>query len=650
MKKFRLIFLMFALGVIPLQTMAWPGMPLPPLHVDGRQLKDDCGNNVLLHGVAMTPSPWFNGCEYGFDSQYCTWDNYDIQGCLDYNYAVMDRLTDTNDGWHLNYIRLHIDPYWTNDPGEPIPENDISRFNYDRLVTYTNDVIIPLINHARERGLYVILRPPGVCPERIAVNDNYHNYLKTVWDYLSQHPDLKNADNVMFELANEPVEILGTDGTWGSTSQAHFDALNNFFQPIVDLIRNNGANNICWIPGSGWQSHYQGYANNPITGGNIGYAVHIYPGYWGGVRNYQDFQSAWDQNVKPVADFAPIAITETDWAPEQYGTFGTATTGTAGGNGFGANLKYIADQSGNVSWNVLSPDNLIDHGDPNGSTAYNNDWEACAAPVKQWFSQYAGSNLPVANCSGGGSGTSLTHNGVYEIEFETDPNKVLDLRWGEDSNGAVIRPYDRNGATSQQWIAKDAGNGNWRFVSRASSSGRCIDLANGDTNSGTTIRLWDNYGNDAQTWKVESVGNGYYKIVSKLDNNKSWDVNNCNMDGSQGLQLWDYLNTSCQHFKFNYITSSSRVATITGTDKDMAASFKAYPNPAKDGDFTLTLPFSDDCSGYRVSIFTMDGKEAFEQSGLGCGKNLIETDLEDGLYLLEIEGAHFNGKKKVTVR
>lgn len=44
----------------------------PMLHVGGRYLKDPCDNNVVLHGVAITPSPWFNGCQYGANSGYCT--------------------------------------------------------------------------------------------------------------------------------------------------------------------------------------------------------------------------------------------------------------------------------------------------------------------------------------------------------------------------------------------------------------------------------------------------------------------------------------------------------------------------------------------------------------------------------------------------
>ena len=52
---------------------------------------------------------------------------------------------------------------------------------------------------------------------------------------------------------------------------------------MVDVIRANGADNILWIPGLGWLSKYRGFAVNPIEGDNIGYAVHIYPGWIGSV-------------------------------------------------------------------------------------------------------------------------------------------------------------------------------------------------------------------------------------------------------------------------------------------------------------------------------------------------------------------------------
>ncbi|MBZ9631698.1 glycoside hydrolase family 5 protein [Salegentibacter sp. LM13S] len=366
----------------------WP-LNTPKLNVEGRYLKNTCGEKVLLHGVAMTPNPWFNGGHVG----EWRWNNYDVEGALDYNKSVMDKLTNKDeDGWYLNMVRLHIDPYWSNNPGAEVDgENDISEFNFDRFVEGVNEVILPLVEHAKSRGMYVILRPPGVCPERINVDDEYHEYLKTVWGYLSKHEDLKNSEHVMFELANEPIHILGTNGEWGSNTQPHFDKLKLFFQPLVDMIRNNGFENVIWIPGSGYQSHYKGYANNPIEGDNIGYSVHIYPGYWGEDNNDPvTFRSNWAENIKPVADIAPVAITEIDWAPEGYNAWGEGgVTGEAGVWGFGANFKTLADESGNVSWNLLAPENLIDKGDSEGDIAYDNDPEACANPVHKWFGEYA---------------------------------------------------------------------------------------------------------------------------------------------------------------------------------------------------------------------------------------------------------------------
>lgn len=365
----------------------WP-LQTPQLRVDGRFLIDPCGNKVLLHGVAITPSPWFNG---GAIDEW-RWNNYDVNGCLDYNKGVMDKLTNAEEDWYLNYIRLHIDPYWTNNVGVSTEgEEDISQFNFERFKTAIDDVIIPLIAHAKLRGMYVILRPPGVCPRDLDVGDGYYDYLNTIWDYVSKHPSLKNAEHVMFELANEPITILGTNDVYGSNTQAHFDALKLFFQPMVNKIRENGANNIIWVPGSGYQSHYKGYANNPIEGDNIAYAVHIYPGYWGQDNNDPEiFRANWNENIKPVADIAPIAITEIDWAPEQYNVWGKGgITGVEGGWGFGANFKALADESGNVSWNLLAPENLIDRGALDGGIAYNSDPDACAYPVYNWFKAYA---------------------------------------------------------------------------------------------------------------------------------------------------------------------------------------------------------------------------------------------------------------------
>lgn len=94
-----------------------------------------------------------------------------------------------------------------------------------------------MAGYAVSKGLYVVMRPPGVCPEKIAVGDEYNQYLIKVWTHVAQHPKLKNHPNIMFELANEPINILGPDGTYGAGSQGHFDKLKEYFQSVVDAMQ-----------------------------------------------------------------------------------------------------------------------------------------------------------------------------------------------------------------------------------------------------------------------------------------------------------------------------------------------------------------------------------------------------------------------------
>lgn len=367
------------------EAFAWEGMPMPPLHVEGRYLKDPHGNIVNLHGYAQTFSPWFN--ERG-----SKWNNYDVNGCLAYNKGIIDKVLAA--GWKMNFVRMHMDPYWSSTPGCEGRYEGEECFNETRFIKYLDEVFTPMAEYAVSKGLYVIFRPPGVCPEKIEVGGVYHKYLLKVWGIVSKHPKLKNHPNMMFELANEPIDILGPDGTDGSNSQGHFERLKTYFQAIVDTIRAN-ADNILWVPGLGYQSQYAGYAANPIEGDNIGYAVHVYPGWFNSGQGYEPFQRGWDKQVKPVADFAPVVVTEMDWAPEKYNSsWGKDVTGTAGGDGFGANFKKIVDDAGNVSWLLFTEPHLLagftgNHPAVDEEFSFLNDPEACPWPVYHWYQDYA---------------------------------------------------------------------------------------------------------------------------------------------------------------------------------------------------------------------------------------------------------------------
>ena len=401
MKNITNVFYEFLIALCCLMSSsalwAWEDMSMPRLHVEGRYLVDPHGNKVNLHGFAQTYSPWFN--EMGQK-----WDNYDVEKCLKYNQGLIDDIMAA--GWKMNFLRLHMDPYWSNSPGIHVEgENDISAFDFNRFKNYLDRVFIPMAEYAVSKGLYVVMRPPGVCPEKIAVGDEYNQYLIKVWTHVAQHPKLKNHPNIMFELANEPINILGPDGTYGAGSQGHFDKLKEYFQSVVDAMRAQGCGNILWIPGLGYQGLYKGFAVNPIEGDNIGYAVHLYPGWMGSdgengdggssTGGYEPFQKGWDDSVAPVASFAPIMITEMDWAPSKYNaSWGKAHTGTFGGPGFGANMKHIVDNSGNVSWLIFTGADLLakfKDTPPAEGEAYTflTDPEACPWAMYHWFKEYA---------------------------------------------------------------------------------------------------------------------------------------------------------------------------------------------------------------------------------------------------------------------
>ena len=122
------------------------------LNVVGRYLKDSDGNIVNLHGFGQTYSPFFNN--WG-------WNDYDVEGCLSYNKRMIDAVLSA--GWEMDFIRMHMDPYWSDDPNqESVRYEGHERFSETRFRKYLDEVFVPMAEYMVSRGLYVVMRPPGV--------------------------------------------------------------------------------------------------------------------------------------------------------------------------------------------------------------------------------------------------------------------------------------------------------------------------------------------------------------------------------------------------------------------------------------------------------------------------------------------------------
>ena len=400
----QLFTLSFLAALLSLSAWGQGVKPLPSLHVEGRWLTDVHGNHVVLHGVMDTPSAWFNGGRWGW-----SYDDAGRQRCLDY----FDKLFAGLEKAHCTVFRLHLEPAWTNDPSSSYTyagaagqaanatgEADIRKFNPTRLTTYLGSLYFPLMRRAMNHGMYVVVRPPGVCPHDLQVGDYYQQYLLTVWDIVSRHINVKRfAGQISLELANEPVNVRNAQG------QDDARALHDYFQPIVDKIRQNGFTGIIWVPGSGWQSNYKSYAAYPIEGANIGYAVHDYAGWYGCSDATPDAQqkiSHFHQNV-PVVDSAPVIITEVDWSPAKpgtghynehnewvesnYGTWATASTSK-----WGKAFKATLDHFGNISMTLSGTSCLIDVDTLLQKNrvvpAFGGLAEACGKACMDWYADY----------------------------------------------------------------------------------------------------------------------------------------------------------------------------------------------------------------------------------------------------------------------
>ena len=427
--KNRLIVFAVAL-MLGLAGWAQSVKPLPSLHVEGKWLVDTYGNHVVLHGCMDTPSMWFNGNRWGGG-----YNDTGAKNCMAYFEKLYTGLQAAN----CDVFRLHLDPAWTNDGSvnaagfttvsgdkskDPLGqevggEANIHHFSEARLKHFMEVLYVPLMKMAMGHGMYVVVRPPGVCPGEIRVDSYYQKYLLTVWDIVSKDKTIQNfSGQISLELANEPIGVKNANG---SESDA---TLHDFFQPIVDKIRENGFKGIIWIPGSGYQSNYRGYKKYPIKGDNIGYAVHDYPGWYncsdekvdrdGLTKSKQDNLNSFLDAV-PVVKTNPVIITEVDWSPlkepkeiDHYNEMGQptyknlGTWATASTSKWGLCFKNLLDYCGNMSMTLTHPHDYIDLDklmqDPqNPVPAFNGNTEACSGACWEWYADYIKVDNPVAD-------------------------------------------------------------------------------------------------------------------------------------------------------------------------------------------------------------------------------------------------------------
>ena len=539
---------------------------------------DEHGNHVVLHGVMDTPNAWFNGGRWG-------WSYSSVSPCINYFEKLFTGLEKAK----CDVFRLHMDPAWTNDPnkqsdGKESGEADISRFSSSRLTTYLRTLYFPLAKRAMNHGMYVVVRPPGVCPGNLQVGDYYNDYLMTVWDIFTKNDSIRKYDGqISIELANEPVSLKNRNG------QDDPAALHDFFQPIVDKIRANGFTGIIWAPGTGWQANYTSYATYPIEGYNIGYAVHDYCGWYGCSDDTPSPSNKIAQFHKqvPVVDTNPVIITEVDWSPKKPGTghynehgdwvesnWGTWATGST--SKWGKAYKAMLDHFGNISMTLSGTSCLIDIDQllKDGSVvpAFEGYEEACGKACMDWYAEYYDVDWPHADFkvkSVSDLGNGRYKNPIIAADFP-DPDVI---RVGDTYYMVTTTMHHFPGAT----IVKSKDLVNWEYCAKPLTqlaatdrynlqngqnayaagmwacsmkyhNGKFYLLINGNDTGGWLLTATDPEG----TWEQKPLSRIYYDPGMLFDNGKVYVA--CGIGNIQICELDE---------DFNYIQEKN---VISGKD------------------------------------------------------------------------------------
>ena len=429
-----------------------------------------------------------------------------VQNFLDYLEEVATLMSDPSPrygrdhGWHCSFVRLNLDGVggWSSAEGLVDP----AQFD-----AWIDNFLVPYANILRSRGIYLVLCATG--PMIVNVDGDMsknagkgtQERLLTFWERVAGAPGVKNADNIMFELMNEPVLVESALGNnqWGMQNKVYFEAFTKWLQPIIDVIRSTGANNVIWVPTLEWQGSPQQWAMYPFAGDNIGVAVHFYPAYGGVFDSVKGVQNLWNRQYKPAADRWPMIITEMFWTP-----FPDDPRNLVNGRTeyFGKAIKQAMDSQGNVSYLVGFIGDLLD--DLNSSRPYD-----CELADREGAQAYFDWMQELAELSVRSFGYQPVPGRIEAEGFELMAFGIKVSSNADDPAGRHLSSFQPGDWVSYLVDVAEPGSYMMRFRFKASAQGNPeVIIKNQDGNVLAVVKLdhtTDNTAQDGADWCLAST-------------------------------------------------------------------------------------------------------------------------------------------------
>ncbi len=226
------------------------------LQVEGLDLKNADGEKVILRGISLP--------DIAIDEHRKKKD-WPSKSAVE----LIDLLSDNEQGWYANVIRLTVVPDRRNGYNKNPQE-------------YYEKYIQPAADQCVASKVYCIIDWHYVDDPRQVESET-----RAFWQDIA--PKFKDYPNIFFEIFNEN----STDMSWNEWHE--------IAQSWVDLIRSVAPKNLILVGAPHYAQHLYDAPKNPIIGENIIYVAHIYPGL---------DPELWDDWIFSVAKQIPIFVTE----------------------------------------------------------------------------------------------------------------------------------------------------------------------------------------------------------------------------------------------------------------------------------------------------------------------------------------------------
>jgi endoglucanase len=517
---------------------------LSMLHTSGLNIVDANGNKVSLRGVNLggwlTIETWMTPA----DSSGLP-DNYSILKTLDNRFGVATEqslIKTYEQSWittadldniraeGMNVIRVPV--WWANF------ETLNGQWRSDAFT-----MLDWVVSQAAARGIYTIIDMHGVVGAQSTSQDTGQQNLNAYWTSSADQTATNqimmniaahyngNPNVAAYDLLNEPMNA--------PSNQAAVNAQNS----IYNAVRSKDPTHICIIEGTFGNWNWSMLAA-PSTFGwtNVVYEMHEYQ--WSGTASAVE-----NGAVNQVNDFK----NHQSWnVPDYIGEFNDFANGTdvwqfstSQYNNNNINWTVWAYKSTQGNWGLYETNsNLppIPNIQSDSAATIANDWSqwtttnafflnptlapALAGGVNTginssaWYNVINQNSGACVDATGFGTtnGTTVqqwacgnqqsnqewqfqpTDSGFFKVVSRGAPVEAWDATNFGTTNGTLIQLWQFGGGTNQQWQPVPLGNGNFKFVGRA--SGRCLDVPGASTANGVQLQIYDCNGTGAQAWKI----------------------------------------------------------------------------------------------------------------------------------------------------